>query len=149
MKIYELTYIVSSQLNPEEIDTLRKGVEFFIQEKEGVILKSEKAVPQTLAYRIKKQSSGYYITLEFQVLEEKVKDIKEKLEKDLKILRYSIVVKKPFKEAKTMRSRSLFLKAHPKTASEYSSDKTGEEKAKVGKVELEEIEKKLDEILSQ
>ena len=46
MKPYELTYILSSSLTTQEADTQKKELEVFVQEKEGVILKSEKTAPQ-------------------------------------------------------------------------------------------------------
>src|SRR3989338_7690863 len=119
MKTYELTYIISSQISTDESEALRKDLESFVQSKEGVILKSEKTTPQTLAYPIKKHSSGYFATLTFQVLEDKVKEIKDKLEKDLKVLRHFILIKRPVKIKK---------------------EET---------VKTEDIDKKIDEILSE
>ena len=79
MKSYELTYVVSSQVKEETAESIKKELEGFIQSREGVILTSEKISIQTLAYPIKKQSSGYFATLTFQILEDKIKEIKEKI----------------------------------------------------------------------
>ncbi len=146
MKAYELTYIISSGLKSEEAENLKKELEVFVQEKGGVILKSEKTVPQSLAYPIKKQSSGYFVTLEFQLEEKEVKPLKEKLQKDIRILRHVILYKKPIKEMKKKRTRK------PLAGLDIGATKTQESHLKTkkeGKVELGDIEKKLDEILSE
>ena len=62
MKTYELTYIISSATGTEEMAAIIKEVQTFLQSTGGVILASQKSPAQTLAYPIKKQHSGYYIT---------------------------------------------------------------------------------------
>lgn len=162
MKVYELTYIITSVITLKEADALIKEIEIFVQNKEGVILKSEKTTAQTLAYPIKKQSSGYFVFLTFQISEDKIKEIKEKLEKDIKILRHFIMVKEPIKELRERRIRKPLTVSQPETTTEFSfsasseqnlvrSEKIAEnnDKKKGEKVELDEMEKKLDEILNE
>lgn len=147
MKTYELTYIIASNTSLDEADAKTKEIESFIQSKEGVILKLEKTGIKSLSYPIKKQSSGYFITLEFQIAENNIKELKERLEKDQKILRHFILVKQPTKVLKERRRRpSPEIKP---VRNDYPQDVAGEEKKKTEKVEMEEIEKKLDEILSE
>lgn len=140
MKTYELTYIISSALGATESDNLKKEVEDVIGEAQGTIIKSEKTLAQSLAYPIKKQSSGYYVITVFQILESKINSITSKLEKNANVLRQMIVVKKPIKEAKPRRVRKTTV---PKT----SPDPIRETKKTDSKVEMEEINKKLEEIL--
>ncbi len=155
MKTYEVTYIISSQIPSEQVNTLSKEVESFIQSKEGVILKSDqspnggKAVAQTLAYPIKKQSSGYFVTLTFQILENKLKELKEKLEKETNILRHFIIVKKPIKELKKRRTRKPLTTTEDKSTNIDSQIFTDASKKKSEKIDLDKIDKKLDEILSE
>jgi len=149
MKTYELTYIISSQLNSEESDNLKKNLESSIQSKEGVILKSEKTLAQTLSYPIKKQSSGYFVILTFQISEDKIKEIKDNLEKENKVLRHFIIVKKPIKAMKERRMRKPLFMQDKIEKSSFVKVLEDKEKKNEGKVELEEIEKKLDEILSE
>jgi len=151
MKPYELTYIISSAENSENAEALKKDMETFIQSKGGVILKSSKTVPQSLAYTIKKQSSGYFATLEFQIEEKEIKELKEKLEKESKILRHFLIIKKPIKQMKARRVRKTPLVE--KFVTESKSAIMGVFKKKdhheADKVELKDIDKKLDEILSE
>ena len=142
MKTYELTYIISSALGSTESDNLRKDLEDFITSQGGTVVKSEKTLAQPLSYPIKKQSSGFFAIVTFQVAEEKIKEIKEKLEKDTNVLRHLFLVKKPAKEMKERRTR----KAKPATPTMETTEKPKKDE---GKVELEEINKKLDEMLSE
>ncbi len=146
MKPYELTYIISSQISTDESENLKNDLEGFIQSKEGVILKSEKTAPQTLAYPIKKHSSGYFATLTFQVLEDKVKEIKDKLQKDAKVLRHFILIKKP---VKVMKERRSMKPSFMKNKTEESLFTTAGIKKKEENLRVEDIDKKLDEILSE
>ena len=145
--MYELTYIISSTIDSKESDDIVKELESFIKSKEGVVLKSEKTIAKPLAYPIKKQSSGYFVFLTLQILENKVKEVKEKLQKNSKILRHFLIVKKPIKILKERRTRKpLFIKSK---IEESPFTISGESKNKEEDVKIEDIDKKLDEILSE
>ncbi len=141
MKSYELTYIISSGLTTDEVANVMKETESFIQSKEGVILSSEKTAAQTLAYPIKKQSSGYFSTVIFQLEEGNVKELKAKLDLQKEILRSVILVKKPAKIMKERRTRK------PMAASEMNAMTPAKEKKSQEKLNPEDLDKKLDEIL--
>lgn len=145
MKTYELLYIISSHATSEEADKTSKEVESFIRAKEGVIFKSEKPVIKTLAYPIKKQFSGYFTLLDFQTEESKIKEIKELTEKNDNILRCFLVAKNPAKELKKKRIRKSILKTEIYGVKPLmSSDETKKEVVKA-----EDLDKKLEEILSE
>ncbi len=146
MTPYQLTYIISSNMKSEESDNLKKEVEVFIQSHGGVILKSEKTVPQSLSYSIKKQSSGYFVTCEFEGAESSVKEIKEHLQKEAKILRHFLLVKKPIKQMKARRTRKPLTPEVKAKAAE--TPQVYKEKAKKT-ANVGDIDKKLDEILSE
>jgi len=120
----------------EEAETVKKDFEAFLQAKEGIILKSERTSPQPLAYPIKKHSSGFFVITEFQIEEDNVKGVKEELQKNSKVLRHFLLIKKPVKIMKERRTRKPVL---------MESKSAGPTK----KVEMEDINKKLDEILSE
>ena len=148
MKSYELTYIISSAIKSEEAESVKKEFETFVQEKGGVVLKSQKTVPQSLAYPVKKQSSGYVATLEFQAQENAVKPLKEKAEQHSNILRNAIIIKKPVKQVKARRAkRTLMVENAGKSKSQNTEVYT--QKARMKETRIEDIEKKLDEILGE
>jgi len=145
MKSYELTYIISSQLSSYQAEATAKEIESFIKNNEGVILRSEKISVQTLAYPIKKRSSGYFADLTFQVAEDKIKELKEKLEKSNQILRHLILVKKPARILKALRTRKPLTSSIFKAKREELFSGSVDDKSKSGQINLEEIERKLNE----
>jgi ribosomal protein S6 len=150
MKTYELTYIVSSSKTQEEADEIKKEVELSIQEKGGVIVRSDKTTAQPLAYPIAKYGSGFFSTVEFQTEEKEVKAIQDKTQKNPHVLRQTLVVKKPQKQMKERRVRpvrpqkdsGVFKKA-------LGRSQTGEAAEATAPVSPEDIDKKLDEILGE
>ena len=153
MKTYELTYIISSQITQSEADESVKEVESFIQNKGGVVLRSEKPRAQTLSYPIKKQGSGYFSTLDFQIPEgdesndNKIKEINDSIDKNNKFLRHLILIKRPFKELKGRRTRKPGF-AMQRDFSKASPFIENKEKA-AEKLNPEDLDKKLDEILNE
>ncbi len=145
MKSYELTYIISSSLTTDEVHNVIKDTESFIQGNEGVILSSEKTSAQPLAYPIRKQSSGYFATIIFQAEAEKVKALKDKLDKEKEVLRSIVLIKKPVKELKARRMRKPLTQAS-KELGEILTDK---DVKKGEKVKPEDIDKQLDQILGE
>ncbi len=144
MKTYELTYIISSRLTGDEMAGLIKDIESFIQEKQGVIITSQKTAAQPLAYPINKQSSGYFATLVFQMEESGVAPLKAKLEKEKEVLRHLLLIKKPVREVKERRMRKPLL-SQDAQAGNISTDTAGK---KTEKVDEGDLDKKLDEMLS-
>ena len=152
MKPYELTYIISSEITTQEAEEKVKNIESLIKEREGIVLRSDKPAPRTLTYPIKKQSSGFFSVLEFQLEPEHLGEIKEKIQKDNKILRHMVLVNNPAKIQKERRTKRKPLISSPSIGIEEEKDlsiQTRKVKKISKKVELKEIEKELDEILSE
>ena len=154
MKPYELTYIISSAITAGEAEAKAKDIESLVQNKEGIVLRSEKPSPRTLAYPIKKQASGFFGVLEFQLEPEHLGELKEKIQKDDKIIRHMILINNPVKIQKERRTRKKPLVSSPLIGIMEKGEKIKDLSAHAGKkinkkVELEEIEKELDEILSE
>lgn len=162
MKNYELTYIISSDITIEEADAKAKEIELLIQEKGGVIIKSEKPTAKTLSYQIKKFGSGFFVVVNFQAIPDTINEIKENIIKKDKIIRYIILIKKTHFKQKRQRTR---LKTKTEETTDPIKEKIEEKiepqeekKPNVKKVkssknkeksEIEEIDKKLEEILSE
>ena len=160
MKTYELTYIVSPELISEEAEAKSKEIETIIQNKEGSILKQLNPIAKTLSYPIKKQASGYLGVLEFQLEPERLNELEENLKKDEKIVRHMVIIKKPAKQRKERRTRIktgpsgypiLETKAPTEELSQsvLHAQEENDPKGTPKKVELKEIEQKLDEILGE
>ena len=151
MKPYELTYIISSEITAGEAEAEVKNIESFVKDKEGIILKLEKISPITLAYPIKKQSSGFFGVLEFQLEPEHLGELKEKIQKNDKIIRHMIIINNPAKIQKERRiKRKPLVTSIFSASAEKTKEEAKEKDKKISKkVELKEIEKELEEILSE
>ena len=117
MKLYELTYLSLPGLSEDEQKTLL-----------------EKVVSVSGIQPVNQHSSGFFNTLDFNCEPEKIKEIEDKLKQEPQIKRY-LIVKKIISRMRTRLPRrpEFSVKTEKKTAK--------------SKVELQEIEKKLDEIL--
>jgi len=152
MKTYELTYIVSPEITSEEAEAKAKEIESAIQSREGTISKQLNPIAKTLAYPIERRASGFFGVLEFKLEPEKLLELKEIIVKDKKIVRHMVLVKEPARIRKERRTR---IKPEPaftieqkteieSVKEEQTSTSKAEEK---GKVELKDIEQKLEELL--
>jgi len=132
MKNYEITHLISSEIPEEEVKQVQSRLVSLIQSEGGLVLEEKIPFRKKLAYPVRKQSQAYLSFLVFQMEPEKLKDLEKKIKEISQILRYLLLIKLPKKERKT----SAFTKKLKTLKSE-----------KEKKVDIEEIGKKLDEIL--
>ncbi len=125
IKYYQLAYLLSPELKKEEIEKIQKDLISFFK-KEGVLDKVEEPLKRMLFYPIKKKTEAFLGAIYFYLEPQKIKDVEKKLKGEEKILRYLIVSEKAPKKIKIERKSK-----------------------KPEKVELKEIEKKIEEILKE
>jgi len=136
MKNYELTYLISSDVSEQELKNLSEKIKTFIQEQEGIVKKTTEPSKTKLGYSIKEKEQGFLGILDFSLNPEKIANLEKKLKSDTQILRYLILNKEV--PEKTQIKRAL-----PKV------EKPTTQEAKTEKVELKEIDKKIEEILQE
>ncbi|MCD6500441.1 30S ribosomal protein S6 [bacterium] len=128
MPLYELTYLISPELNEGELKDFSRKINSLIS-KTGKISKSESPKKITLAYPIQKKREAFLGSSEFSVESQKIENLKKELEKEKQILRFLLIKKKGIERTE-------------------KPQKTKEEKSKpTKKAEIKEIEEKLEEIL--
>jgi len=165
MQTYELAYIISSEITSEEAGAKAKEIESAIQKEEGTILKRSNPIAKMLSYPIKGFSSGFFGVLEFQLEPEKMAALKKTIEKDGKIIRHMLIIKKAAELKKERRTRGAskvkpiagFEPEHLSALAEKTEVPKGypeisEPAAKPSgkeKVELKDIEQELNEILGE
>ena len=131
MKSYELNYLISPDLSENELKDCQERVVSLIEEEGGILSEVNSITRKTLAYPIKKKRATYLNTLSFQLDPERLESLEKKIKAEAGILRYLILTKKlPKKILEIPRKPRKIVK--PKL-----------------KVELKEIEKKLEEILGE
>jgi ribosomal protein S6 len=134
MKFYELTCLISSKLSEEEVKNLSEKINSLIKEGGGSFSELKIPIRRKLAYPIKKEGQIYLLTLNFHFEPEKLEIFGGKLKNLPEILRFSIQNKKITK-IETLREKIIPKIKKPVPETE--------------KVEIEEIEKKLEEILGE
>lgn len=132
MKYYELTFLISPELSEENLKSLQEKIHSFIQEEGGILDEVKKPIKKKLGYPIKKKSLAYFSYIVFQILPEKLANLEKKLRSQSEIIRYMICTKKEEKAILPVSAKEKRPSLKPKP-----------------KVELEEIEKKLEEILGE
>jgi len=124
MRYYELTCLISPELSSEELNSFQEKIISYIQEGKGILVKID--LPS------KKRGDFTLFGLNFQLNPEGIEGLEKKLKADKQIIRYFIITKKVPRGGKIAEKP---LRVPRKTHEP--------------KVELKEIEKKLDEILGE
>lgn len=139
-KPYEISYLVRDTLTEEQAQTLHQTIKAFVSDLGGVIQKETAPRKRRLAYDIKKQKNAYFVNFYFELGEEKIKELDKKLRFEKEVLRYLIIAvdRKQTREATKVRfaGRDKFKKIGKKESPEDAT-------------KLEELDKKLEEILKK
>jgi len=132
MKNYELTYLISSDVSGEELKNLSEKIKSFVQKEKGAIKKTTEPSKKELGYEIKEKREAFLSILNFSLNPEKLENLEKKLKTENQILRYMILNKDLSKKTLSVKRTS------PKLKTKESE-----------KVELKEIDKKIEEILKE
>jgi len=135
MKLYELTYLISPELSESELKSLNEKINSLIYQKgAGVLNEVKLPIKKRLGQLIKKQREAFLINLSFYLEPDKLGSLEKELKSEKKILRYLILARPKIKIAKVRKRPTKVIPKIP---------------VKEKKVELKEIEKKLEEILGE
>lgn len=129
MRYYDFSYLISPELSEKEVKDFSQEILGFIKKEEGVLYQKKEPIKIKLAYPIKKMEAAYFGTFNFSLDPGKIQLFQEKLKSNKKLLRFLII------------SQRI-----PKTK---LAEKIKKPLRKPKKVELSEIETKLDEILKE
>jgi ribosomal protein S6 len=140
MKLYELSYLISSDSPDEEIKSLQERINNFIIENKGTLERVEDINKKRLAKPVKNQDVAYLANLIFYLDPEKINNLNQKLKSEGRVINFILLNKIPHKVIE-MRRRPRIVPESVQPAL-----KTAE---KPKKVEIKEIEKKLEEILGE
>lgn len=155
MRHYELTYLISANLSEEETKSLLIKITSLIQKEEGVLDNfsfddsTKGVIRKKLAHPIKKQSQGYLINLKFSLNPEKLSGLEKKIKLENKIIRFMILIVPPTKKVSLKEKRKFKTVPVLKEIPAHFKKPGGAVTEKEKKVELKEIDKKLEEILKE
>lgn len=151
---YELTFIIDANIPETEHQSISNNIKKDIEKKQGKIISEDSIGRKKLSYPIKKVNRGVFISLEFDIDSSKIKNIDRELKLNKNILRFIIInrpknIEKPreakIKQESTLKKDSIIKRA-PKEVKEKIAEKTPKEVKE--KTDINELDKKLDEILN-
>ncbi len=127
MRNYQLTYLVNPDLQEEDLTRITEKINSFVSEQSGLLDKSTGPEKRQLGHEVEKKREAFLISTSFSLKPENIEDLKKHLDSEENILRYTLAKKEISKE-KPARTR-------------------GVKKPKEEKVDLGDIDKKIDQIL--
>lgn len=150
MSQYELLYIVPTRFTEDELTPIKQKVRESIEQEGGKIFLDDSLGKKKLAYPIKKFHQGYYLLNHFELNGANLESLEKKLRLTDEIIRH-IVVKYEPKTAMKIEKIKEGISDIPKFREPEDMPKKKEEpkeiKPEAEKIKLEELDKKLDEIL--
>lgn len=138
--MYELTYIISLLSAEGETASLAEKVRAQIKELGGEAKKEYISEKKKLAFQIKKQSQGFYATVVFEMEPEKIDELNTFLRMNNDILRH-IIINQAERRTEKVSKKPTRIKSIDSEAI------IGGSKAKTSKIKIEELDKKLEELL--
>jgi len=88
---YEIVCILSGEMSEEEVKEAEGNITSLLNSNEAQSTQTKIWGKRTLAYPINKNDEGYYIQANFDMSEDKIKNVDNSLRFDQKIIRYLIV----------------------------------------------------------
>ncbi len=149
MKLYELTLLISPNVSEEELNNTIQDLKVFISDNQGEIKTEVSAMPIKLDYPVNGFSTAYMGSFDLNFQPDKVLSLMKFFENQKSIINHIIFAKKisaPKPERGAFRKQAI-EKAEETIA--QIEEEAKEEPIKERKVELESLDKKLDEILGE
>ena len=155
LPFYELTYIIPGNLSEDEHPKVQEKVNSLLKQVEAQITSTEDLGKKKLAYPIKHLRHGFYKTLTFYLEPTKLKEIENELKLEANILRFLVIRSHEKTEAEIAAEEKAKTSRVKDKIAEKTKEAKAEEKVKKEvktekkKVSLEDLDKKLDELLEE
>ena len=148
-KNYEIAYLISAEIPEDEVFGVAGKITAAVQDAHGLIGRIEEPKKRRLSYPVQKNGNhthAYFGWTRFTMLPEYIKDLEKKVKSEKGIVRHLIVeeVKRPVYEPRSRPDRmrqSSMPKLEEVRAFEPQAPKEED------KMKLEELDKRLEEIL--
>jgi small subunit ribosomal protein S6 len=157
---YEILYILPISLTPEETAPFVEKIAAYIKDNGGEITKDDNLGKQKFAYPIKALTHGYYFLYEFDLPKAQLAKLNRSIQLMPEVVRY-LIVKKRIKTAQDIADEKAVqdrlakrkekeidkLKAGKESPSAKATGDKDKKPSGKEKMSLEDLDKKLDEIL--
>ena len=157
MKHYEILYLVSGSVPETEVGGIQTEVADWITKTGAKLTKQEPWGRRKLAYAVKNEKYGYYTAVEFDAEENSLQQLGKQLTLAKTIMRFLLIDKKPMSAKEMLLQERAQKRAHARAAQQETcgvrSDrpaagtKQDQPAKKDPKISLEDLDKKLDELL--
>jgi len=144
---YELSFWFSSRLNEEEIEKKFDNLLKQLEKLGALIIFSQSPQLKQLAYSVKKERNAYFGYIQFEFSKDSLVHLKEDLKLNDDIIRFMILNVKPKEKQKV--PSITFRKPAFKEQKNKTEEETKKEPQKEKVISLEELDKKLNEILEK
>lgn len=143
-KSYDLLYFLSITLETDEINTIKAKVAEVIKKYSGQITHEEELGKKKLAYNISRARHGHYLFAIFSAPGNAIKQIERELKLMPEIIRHKISLHEEIK----IPVRPLAPKPEKTDQPEIKSETLSEKPKKETKVDIQELDRKIDELLA-
>ncbi len=145
-KQYELICILGPHLEGADLDNFKQSFEKIVDSNKGRIIHFMEPEKRDLIYPINKQKQGIYLMSHISLEPENIANISKELKADKNVLRHLITILDTPSKQKTEKPKAKKPLKIKKTAS-YAKTPENKSADKDEKIKLEEIDKKLDELV--
>ena len=149
MNHYEISYISDPQLTDEQRGKLDASIDSAITNLKGTIEQSGESTRRRLAYEIDKKITGFLRLVNTELDWANIKKIHEMLKKEASVMRFTILAT----PRRTSAAAEVIEKYAKKKDNKRSDSKRGSQNSKSSKstkkVTMEEVEKGIDEALTE
>ena len=136
---YELLCIIPAKYTDDELLPVKEKIREYITKSQGNVTFEDNLGKKKFAYPIQKAFQGYYLVYEFNANSDTVKKLGEDLKLYNEILRHLII--KKTRPSEMPLKQPAFVKKPEITLTPKKDEKD--------KIKLEDLDKKLDEILDE
>ncbi|MFH0818483.1 MAG: 30S ribosomal protein S6 [Patescibacteria group bacterium] len=159
---YELLFIIPGSSDEASVPVVKEKVAELIKKNEGQITRDQDWERRKLAYKIKQEAYGYYWLIEFDGETKNIIEISRQLELMPEILRFllvkarvktaaelaeEVVIKEKIRARQTEEVKQEIKEADSKQQVEIKDKEVKKEEKIEGKVSMEDLDKKLNELL--
>ena len=142
-KNYEIAYLLSSSTSEEEVLTHAGNISALIEEQKGTIKHLQEPRKHKLCYAIRKERNAYFGWTTFRLNPDGIAALEKKLKAQPSILRYLIV------EEETRLKAPVFRTPMARPSVQKAASIPRESERQEQKLDLEALDKKLEEILGK
>ena len=148
IKAYELGYLLRGDLEEEKTQETSEEIRRMIEEEKGIVTYESKLQKQILSYPVKKRGTAFLGQLKFILPAEKIQSLEKSLKK-MDLLRFLLNrIKQPQESGKKLPKRRAIR--HPSLERIKKGIPSADEGTQIKEpLQVEEIDKKLEEILGQ